>query len=82
MLWRLPPNDPRFLDTDEYEMALDVVAARFFHNPKLRDEIVTDDYDELLDAMEKASENLGEGDDQEQETPIDPSQIDDWETVG
>lgn len=57
MLWQLPATDPRFLDTPFTEMALDIVAADFHRNPKKRDEVVTEDYDEELAEMEKLADS-------------------------
>lgn len=93
--YSLPPTDPRFLEATNEEMVLDFWAHAHLDNPKLREESVTDDYEELLAAMEAemAGEPEGEPKPSEPEQPsavtvehevvsLDPGEVpDDWETI-
>lgn len=48
----LPPTDPRFLAATFEEIVIDYWAHAHMDDPKLRDEAITDDFDEQLAAME------------------------------
>jgi hypothetical protein len=50
--YNLPPTDPRFLDATLEDMLVDHWAHRHTDDPKLRDEIVAEGYEEDLAAME------------------------------
>lgn len=48
----LPPTDPRYLDATEAEIIVDVWAHRHMDDPKLRERLETEDFDEELARME------------------------------
>lgn len=50
--YNLPPTDPRFLAATYEDIVVDYWANAFLDNPDMRKEDVTDDFAELLAAME------------------------------
>jgi len=49
----MPPADPRFLAATHEDIVTDFWAHRFWDDPKLRNEIVNEDFDADLDEMER-----------------------------
>lgn len=54
--YRLTSSDPRFLAATEEEMLVDLLAHQFVDDPKTREDMVTDDFDEELAALEAEAE--------------------------
>jgi hypothetical protein len=75
--YNLPPTDPRFLDATVEEMVLDYWAHRHFEDPKLKDEIVAEGFDE--DAAEMEAEALAK--EAEHAAKIARVPLEDWEEI-
>jgi hypothetical protein len=48
----LPPNDPRFLEMSPEDMLVDMWAHTYADNPKLREQDVSEGFDEAVAALE------------------------------
>jgi hypothetical protein len=60
--YNLPATDDRFLDSTVEDMLTDLYAHRFVDDPKLREEMTTDNFDAEWDAFEREAggdEELG-----------------------
>lgn len=79
--YNLPPTDPRFLDATEADMLVDHWAHRHWDDPKLRDEVVTDDFENELAQME--AEALAKDAEYERRMAAEAAAkpADDWEVV-
>lgn len=73
--YSLPPSDPRFLDATLEDMVLDYWAHAHVDNPKLRDEVVAEGYDDDLAEMQR------EVDEKAAQKAASSTSDGDWETV-
>jgi len=53
--YSLPITDPRWLASTDEDVLVDYWAHRFCDDPKLRDEVVNEDFDDDLAEMERAA---------------------------
>ncbi|ECB1886237.1 hypothetical protein IAJ44_004293 [Salmonella enterica] len=81
--YRLPPNDPRYLETTLEERLTEFYAWQYTDNPKLL-EVVEDESFDLEDIQRQWAEEIGETPDiytPPKPTDVDPENVDDWEEV-
>lgn len=82
--FRLPKNDPRYLNTTRKERLTEYWAWQFEENPKLLEAVEDDSFD-LEDIQRQWAEEAGEEAEiitaKPPEPPIDIDEIDDWEDM-